>query len=71
MTMKPLQVSALPLHPSQATNVALQATTIPAATAAQTGLDIDNILNLMITMMIVVMMMKMMGGAMTGLGSST
>ncbi len=70
MTMKPLQVSALPLHPSQATNVALQATTIPAATTVASQLDIDNILNLMITMMIVVMMMKMMGGAMQGVTGS-
>jgi len=33
-------------------------------TALQTGIDINSIMNLMITMMIVVMMMKMMTGAM-------
>ncbi len=39
-------------------------------TSVASSLDIDNILNLMITMMIVVMMMKMMGGAMQGVTGS-
>ncbi len=39
-------------------------------TSIASQLDIDNILNLMITMMIVVMMMKMMSGAMVGVTGS-
>ncbi len=35
----------------------------------QNGLDINSIMNLMITMMIVVMMMKMMTGAMGSISS--
>ncbi len=36
-------------------------------TALQTGIDMNEIMGLMITMMIVVMMMKMMTGAMGSL----
>ena len=36
-------------------------------TALQTGIDMNEIMGLMITMMIVVMMMKMMTGAMGNL----
>jgi len=35
-----------------------------SVSTTQTGIDINSIMNLMITMMIVVMMMKMMTGAM-------
>ncbi len=38
-------------------------------TGLQTSIDINSIMNLMITMMIVVMMMKMMTGAMGSLGA--
>ncbi len=67
MNMRPLQTTSVPF-PQQAPSLAMQAGTIPAATPAQDGLNIDSIMNLMITMMIVVMMMKMMTGAMGTLG---
>jgi len=65
--IRPAQTSSLPLRAQQATNVPMQASTIPASTTATSQLDISALMNLMITMMIVVMMMKMMSGMMTGL----
>ena len=75
--MIPLQQTSVPLGnlgggpaAQQARNLPLQAgtmqvTSLPAVTQETgTGLNIDSIMNLMITMMIVVMMMKMMTGAM-------
>jgi len=65
--MRTLQVTGVPLpRAQQASAVTLQAGTLPATTAAQTGIDITELMNLMITMMIVVMMMKMMMGMMKG-----
>jgi len=68
--MKPLQVTAVPINPraQQTTTVPFQAGTIPASTTTSTGIDITELMNLMITMMIVVMMMKMMSGMMAGVG---
>ncbi len=57
------QASALPL---QSSALPMQSTVIPA-TEGSTGLNIDSLVNLMITMMIIVMMMKMMTGAMSGI----
>ncbi len=59
----PLQTTSVPF-PQQAPSIGLQAGTVPATTGAAEGINIDSIMNLMITMMIVVMMMKMMTGAM-------
>jgi hypothetical protein len=59
--MKPLQTRTMPVIGQQASTVGLQATTVPATTAAQ--LDINTIMNMMILLMVVVMMMKMMTAA--------
>jgi len=60
--IKPLQTTAFPRIGSQQAT-AMQSTVLPAQTGG-IGLDISELMNLMITMMIVVMMMKMMTGAM-------
>lgn len=47
----------------------MQSTTLPIEQpAATTGINMSEIMNLMITMMIVVMMMKMMMGTMQSVG---
>ena len=71
--MKPLQVTAVPINPTnpraqQTTTVPFQAGTIPASTTTSTGIDLTEMMNLMITMMIVMMMMKMMTGMMANVG---
>jgi len=66
MNTRTQQVHSVPF-PQQAPSVPLQAATVPATTTAA-QLDINSIMNLMITMMIVVMMMKMMTGAMETVG---
>ena len=66
--LKALQISSMPApRAQQSTTVPFQAGTIPATTNDTTGINITELMNLMITMMIVVMMMKMMTGMMTGL----
>lgn len=65
------QVTSVPFpHAQQVATIPMQAATIPAATATTAQLDIDSMMNLMITMMIVVMMMKMMTGAMGSVTAS-
>lgn len=65
MTTKPLGSTSMALpRAQQASALPLQATTIPATTTAANGIDISELMNMMITMMIVVMMMKMMSGMM-------
>ena len=64
--MRPLQTKVFPSTGSQqATALPMQSSTIPAQSTG--GIDISELMNLMITMMIVVMMMKMMSGMMSGL----
>ncbi len=68
--MKALQTTGLPFpRAQQVSTLPLQATTIPATTAT-TGsqvLDINALIQPLITIMIVMMMMKMMTGAMSGI----
>ena len=59
----PLQTTAFPRFGSQQAT-AMQASVLPAQTTTG-GIDISELMNLMITMMIVVMMMKMMMGMMS------
>lgn len=57
------------LRPSQVHTFPMQSTTLPIEQpAATTGINMSEIMNLMITMMIVVMMMKMMMGTMQSVG---
>lgn len=64
MMIRPLQTTTFPRIGSQQAT-AMQSTVLPSTTASQTGgINIGELMNLMITMMIVVMMMKMMTGAM-------
>lgn len=63
MTVKPLQTTVFPRIGSQQAT-AMQATTLPAQDTTG-GINISELMNLMITMMIVVMMMKMMANMMT------
>ncbi len=64
MTIRPLQTTMFPrIGVQQATT--MQSTVLPATTS-ETGINISELMNLMITMMIVVMMMKMMSGMMAG-----
>lgn len=61
--IRPLQTTVFPrITTQQAT--AMQSTTLPASTTAS-GIDISELMNLMITMMIVLMMMKMMTNMMS------
>ncbi len=68
MSIRPLQTKVFPsIGSQQASALPMQSTVLPAQTTGTTGIDIGELMNLMITMMIVVMMMKMMGGMMSGL----
>ena len=58
--IKPLQTTVFPRIGSQQAT-AMQSTTLPAETTTG-GINISELMNLMITMMIVGMMMKMMSG---------
>ena len=70
--LHPLQVSSVQLPraqqatavPLQASTVPMQAGTIPATTTVSQALDINSLIQPLITIMIVMMMMKMMTGAM-------
>jgi len=62
--IRPLQTTSFPRVGSQQAT-AMQSTVLPAQTT--TGIDISELMNLMITMMIVVMMMKMMTGMMSSI----
>lgn len=55
-----LQLGIFPMRPAQSTSMPMQ------VSAAQTGIDISAIMNMMIPMMIMMMMMKMMTGAVSG-----
>jgi len=66
--LRPGQVSSV-LLPHQASQVPMQAGTVPATTDTTNGINISELMNLMITMMIIVMMMKMMTGMMAGVTS--
>lgn len=62
--IRPLQTKTFPnIGTSQARALPMQSSTLPAQTNG--GMDITELLNLMITMMIMVMMMKMMAGVMS------
>ena len=64
------QVTGLPYSRAQQVNtLPLQATTLPATTTAAQTLDINTLIQPLITIMIVMMMMKMMTGAMAGMTS--
>ena len=74
--LHPLQVSSVQLPraqqatavPLQASAVPMQAGTIPAVSTTQdSALDINALIQPLITIMIVMMMMKMMTGAMSGI----
>ena len=63
--MKAQQISGLPFpHAQQVSTLPMQASTITATTTATQALDINNLIQPLITIMIVMMMMKMMTGAM-------
>ncbi len=65
MSTKALQVSNVPFPRAQQVGaLPMQATTIPATTTAAQTLDINTLIQPLITIMIVMMMMKMMTGAM-------
>ena len=66
--IRPLQTTVFPRIGSQQAT-AMQASVLPAQEAT-TGIDLGELMNLMITMMIVMMMMKMMMGMMAGVGST-
>jgi len=58
--MKPLQLQNI--SGLQAPTIGLQSPTLPATIgAAETGIDMNSIMNLMLIMVVMVMMMKMMG----------
>jgi len=62
--IRPLQTKTFPsIGSQQAAALPMQSSTLPAQTNG-VGIDISELMNLMITMMIVMMMMKMMGGMM-------
>ncbi len=65
--MNAQQISGLPFpRAQQVSTLPLQATTIAATTTTATqALDINNLIQPLITIMIVMMMMKMMTGAMS------
>ena len=67
--IRPLQSRVfLSIGAQQASTLPMQSGTLPATTNGDVGgINISELMNLMITMMIVVMMMKMMSGMMTGL----
>ena len=58
--LKPMQSKSVVVHPSQSATIPGQ------VAAAQTGLDIGNILGLMLPVMVIGMMGKMMSGMMSG-----
>ena len=67
--MRALQVTSAPFpnaRAQQTNTMPFQASTIPATTTTTSGIDISELMNMMITMMIVMMMMKMMTGMMAG-----
>jgi len=65
--LRPLQTKVFPsIGSQQASALPMQSTVLPAQTTTG-GIDITELMNLMITMMIVMMMMKMMSGIMTGM----
>jgi len=59
-------IAATPPDPDTDETIDYVVVTLESSAAATGGIDIGEIMNLMITMMIVVMMMKMMGGMMSG-----
>ena len=64
--IRPLQTRVFPsIGSQQVSALPMQSTVLPAQTTTG-GIDITELMNLMITMMIVVMMMKMMSGMMAG-----
>ncbi len=66
--IRPLQTKVFPsIGSQQASALPMQSTVLPAQDTG-TGINMNEIMGLMITMMIVVMMMKMMTGAMGSLG---
>ncbi len=67
--IRPLQTKVFPsIGSQQASALPMQSTVLPAVENGTTGgINLGELMNLMITMMIVVMMMKMMSGMMTGL----
>ncbi len=66
--IRPLQTKVFPsIGSQQASALPMQSTVLPAQDTT-TGINMNEIMGLMITMMIVVMMMKMMTGAMGSLG---
>ena len=66
--IRPLQTTVFPRIGSQQAT-AMQATVLPAQDTTTGGINIAELMNLMITMMIVMMMMKMMTGMMAGIPS--
>ena len=68
MTIRPLQTTVFPRIGSQQAT-AMQASVLPTQTPT-TGINLSELMNLMITMMIVMMMMKMMMGMMAGVGGA-
>ncbi len=66
--MRPLQTSSVPFPRAQQVGaLPLQATVVPATTTTGAQLDINSLIQPLITIMIVMMMMKMMTGAMSGI----
>ena len=63
--IKALQTTLFPRIGSQQAT-AMQSSVLPAQTDTTGGINIAELMNLMITMMIVMMMMKMMTGMMAG-----
>ena len=65
--IRPLQTKTFPsIGSQQAGALPMQSSVLPAQTSTG-GIDITELMNLMITMMIVMMMMKMMMGMMSGI----
>jgi len=65
--IRPLQTKVFPSIGSQQVHaLPMQSTVLPATDTTTGGINITELMNLMITMMIVVMMMKMMSGMMAG-----
>jgi len=69
MTIRPLQTTVFPRIGSQQAT-AMQSSVLPTQDTPTTGIDLSELMNLMITMMIVMMMMKMMMGMMAGVGGA-